>query len=72
MIIPTIATQVDAITVSNTFVLNPKIILGNTSTPYAQAKKVSVNDFHPGDVTSKVIRVPKTNTVEEIAMRVFL
>jgi hypothetical protein len=53
-------------------VLNPKIILGNTSTPYAQAKKVSVNDFHPGDVTSKVIRVPKTNTVEEIAMRVFL
>jgi hypothetical protein len=33
IIIPKIATQVEAITVSNTFVLNPKIILGSTSTP---------------------------------------
>jgi hypothetical protein len=72
MIIPTIATQVDAITVSNIFVLNPKIILGNTSTPYAQAKNVSVRDLKPGDVTNKVMRVPRTTTVEKIAIRVFL
>jgi hypothetical protein len=72
MIIPNPATQVEAITVSNTFVLKPKIILGKTSTPYAQAKKVSISDFHPGDVTSKVIKVPRTNTVEKIAIRVFL
>ena len=56
--------------VSNTFVLNPKIILGSTSTPYAHAKKVSVNNLHPGDVTNKVIKVPRTITVESMAISV--
>ena len=56
--------------VSNTFVLNPKIILGKTSTPYAQAKKVSVKDLKPGEVTKRVISVPRTTIVENTAMRV--
>ena len=70
IIIPNIATQVEAMIVSNTFVLNPKIILGSTSTPYAHAKKVSVNDLHPGDVTSSVTKVPRTTTVENTAINV--
>jgi hypothetical protein len=68
---PNIATDVPAINVRTTFVLKPRIIFGRTSTPYAQAKKVSESNFHPGEVTTNKARVPRTKTLERLAMRAF-
>jgi hypothetical protein len=62
------ATEIPAIKVRTTLVPNPKIILGSTSTPYAQAKKVSDKDFQPGEVTMTIANEPNTTTLENVAI----
>ena len=50
------------------FVPKPRIIFGRTSTPYAQAKNVSDNDFQPGDVTAIKASPPITTMLEATAI----
>ena len=69
---PSTATQLEAITVKVIFVTNPNKIFGRTSTPYAHLKKAFDNNFQPGEVTTMVIKLPKTKMLENVAINAFL
>ena len=69
---PRTATQLAAMMVSTTFVINPRRIFGSTSAPYTQLKKVSERLLKPGEVTSTRTKVPRTSALEKAEINPYL